>query len=287
MNKILPLLFIPTLLFADRPSTPRDSAGSGPIGGGARGRSASPYHPSGEIAGGGTASGFGAPRGVRMAPRGSMGVLSNRPAFRPDGAPKATIGFFPGTRIVQPCPWERLTVMPDSNYWMRRDILSDMQYMSRSGSIPVTPVADGTDAVTDRAEFPSGWRAYGIAIPPGGKLRVALDHPKLGWFRLMAVNRLGMAGPGMLESIVKHQPTSFTLTNPTTEAAAVYVIVDDPAWWSTSGSQGNDPYVLHLQRDWDPAQVNLASVKLVSGIWATHPAISAEFRSPRGATLGR
>ena len=186
------------------------------------------------------------------------------------------IVFHPGTRIIVPPAWDRCTTQPDHAYWGRRDIFAEIQWMSRSGSIPVTPVAGGVGSLVDSAQFPAGWRAYGVAIPAGGKVTVELAHSNLGWFRLMAVRKDGTPGPGMLNAMVAVQPVAFTLTNPTSEAGAVYVIVDDPGWMSSKAN----PYTLTFKRSWDPATTDLSSVQMAVGIWGASPSVSAEFRGP-------
>ncbi len=183
---------------------------------------------------------------------------------------------YPGTRTIVPPAWERCTVEPTERYWHSRDLFNEIQWMARSGFIPVTPVPAGTDELSDFALFPAGWRCYGVAIPAGGHLTVELSHPNLGWFRLIAVRKDGTPGPGMLHTLATFRPVAFTLANKTEQAGAVYIIVDDPGWMS---GQAN-PYKLTFKRDWDPAKVDLASVKMVEGLWGASPSVSAEFRGP-------
>ena len=51
------------------------------------------------------------------------------------------------------------------------------------------------------------------------------------------------------------QPVAFTLTNPTSEAGAVYVIVDDPGWMSSKAN----PYTLTFKPDgsFEPARLEV------------------------------
>jgi hypothetical protein len=154
--------------------------------------------------------------------------------------------------------------------------MGEIQWMARSGFIPVTPIGAGVSQLSDFAQFPAGWRAYGIAVPPGGRIQVAINHPNLGWFRLMATNKWGQPGPGMLHASVAYRPVAMTLTNPGKQAEAIYVIVDDPGWMSSH----NDPYTLTIRRDWDPLKVDLAQVPVVAGLWGAQPSVSAEFSGP-------
>jgi hypothetical protein len=172
--------------------------------------------------------------------------------------------------------WQRCTVLPDQRFWEQRDILAEIRRLARTGSIPVTPVGDSVSRISDYAQFPAGWRAYGIAVPPGGRIQVELHHPKLAWFRLLAVDKWGRPGPGMLQASIAYRPILVTLTNPGKEATAMYVIVDDPGWWSDQA----DPYTLTIRRDWDPLKVDLSQVPMVSGLWGASPSVSAEFHGP-------
>jgi hypothetical protein len=190
----------------------------------------------------------------------------------------SAVQLVPGTHVVVPPAWNRCTSLPNSSYWQNRDLMAEIQWMSRRGSIPVTPVGDAVDALTDYAWYPSGWRAYGISVPVGGTVQVEVVHPSLAWFRLMMVDKWGTPGPGMYRAaFIDHQPVMVTYTNPNKSATAIYIIVDDPAWWSDA----KHPYNLLVRRDWDPAGVDLSQVKMVAGLWGASPSASAEFQAPR------
>ena len=194
---------------------------------------------------------------------------------RPAGGMKlGGVKLIGGTNLVIPPPWRRCTVLPDRSYWQHRDLMAEIQWLSRRGFIPGASLGDGVDSLTDFAQFPAGWRAYGLAVPAGATVQVEVQHEKLGWFRLMLVDKWGTPGPGMLQAAVAHQPVLVTYKNPGKEATAVYVIVDDPAWWSDASY----PYTLVVRRDWDPASVDLSQVKMVAGLWGASPSVSAQFR---------
>lgn len=188
------------------------------------------------------------------------------------------VTLYPGTRVVVPPAWERCSTLPDLRFWQSRDLMAEIKWLSRRGFIPVSPIGDSVDMLSDYVQQPAGWRAYGVSVPAGGTIQVEVQHPKLAWFRLMLVNKWGTPGPGMLQASIAHQPVLVTYTNPGKEATAVYVIVDDPAWWSDA----RDPYTLQVRRNWDPARTDLSSVKMVAGLWGASPSVSAEFR---GASL--
>ena len=137
--------------------------------------------------------------------------------------------IYPGTRTVVPPGWVRCTTLPDMGYWGRRDLMAEIQWLSRTGFIPVSPVGDSVEVLSDYVQVPAGWRAYGISVPVGGTVQVEVQHTKLGWFRLLLVDKWGKPGPGMLQAAYAHQPVLVTYKNPGKEATAVYVIVDDPA----------------------------------------------------------
>jgi hypothetical protein len=183
---------------------------------------------------------------------------------------------YAGTRTLVPPGRVRCATLPDAGYWGHRDIMAEIQWMSRSGFIPVSPIGNQVDVLSDYSEQPAGWRAYGISVPAGGTVQVEVQHTKLGWFRLMLVDKWGKPGPGMLQAAIAHQPVLVTYRNPEKEATAIYVIVDDPAWWSNA----KDPYSLVVRRDWDPARTDLSQVKMVAGLWGATPSVSAQFRGP-------
>ncbi len=184
--------------------------------------------------------------------------------------------LYPGTRTVVPPGWVRCTVLPNLSYWRQRDLMAEIQWLSRKGFIPVSPIGDRVEVLSDFTQVPAGWRAYGISVPAGGTVQVEVQHPKLGWFRLMLVDKWGQPGPGMLQAAIAHQPVLVTYKNPGMGATAVYVIVDDPAWWSDA----KDPYTLMIRRDWDPARTDLSQVKMVAGLWGATPSVSAQYRGP-------
>lgn len=216
----------------------------------------------------------------------------SRPSFAPEGrrphpgpahrtvdqAPGrvSQVNLYPGTRTVVPPGWARHTSIPSLDYWRQRDLLGEIKWLSRRGFIPVNPIGDSVDVLTDYSQRPAGWRAYGISVPVGGTVQVEVQHTKLGWFRLMLVDKWGRPGPGMLQAAIAPQPVMVTYKNPNQEATAIYVIVDDPAWWSDA----KDPYALQVRRDWDPAKTDLSQVKMVAGLWGASPSVSAQFPGP-------
>ncbi len=220
---------------------------------------------------------------ARPAPKGFPGPEGRTPRQRPTDravdppSPRVSrVNLYPGTRIVIPPAWGRCTSIPDLGYWRQRDLMAEIQWLSRRGFIPVTALGDSVEALTDFAQTPAGWRAYGLSVPAGGTVQIEVQHGKLGWFRLMLVDKWGQPGPGMLQAAIAHQPVLVTYKNPGTEATAVYVIVDDPAWWSDAAN----PYTLVVRRDWDPTKTDLSQVKMAAGLWGASPSVSAEFRGP-------
>ncbi len=216
------------------------------------------------------------PSGEAQAARPARSSAAQRGPANPAPARVKSVYLYPGTRTVVPPGWVRCTTLPNLGYWRQRDIMAEIQWLSRSGFIPVSPIGDRVEALSDYAQLPAGWRAYGISVPSGGTVQVEVQHPKLGWFRLLLVDKWGKPGPGMLQAAVAHQPVLVTYKNPGKEATAVYLIVDDPAWWSDA----RDPYTLLVRRDWDATTVDLSQVQMVAGLWGATPSVSAQFRGP-------
>ena len=171
----------------------------------------------------------------------------------------------------QPCP-----LLPDSYYWGRRDILAEIQFMSRGGFVPCTRVADDALEVSDYADFPQGWKGYAFVVPPKGTLHVSLNHVNRGWFRMVMMNKWGDLEAGMLKNLIYTGNPEVTYTNPTNEIKAVYVIADDPGWMSSKAY----PYQLTVDRSWDPTTVDLKNVKVAVGVWGRGVDISAQFQRP-------
>ena len=190
--------------------------------------------------------------------------------------PNDRVRHYPGTRIIIPPAWERCSSIPNWGYWRQRDLMGEIKMLSRAGFIPVSPIGDSVDMLTDYSQQPAGWRAYGVSVPAGGTVVLEVQHPKSAWFRLMLVDKWGQPGAGKMQAAYSPQPVKVAYKNPSKEAQAVYVIVDDPAWWSDA----KDPYTLIIQRDWDPAKTDLSKVKMVAGLWGASPSVSAEFRGP-------
>ena len=247
-----------------------------------QGRRATPQPMPATSEGGGT-EGIGRSTPMPMGPRGFRPDPSNDGPMGRGGSRRFTpmprvnqVATYPGTRIIIPPAWSRCTVFPTATYWRGRDLMAEIQWLSRRGFLPVTPVGPGVSSLSDYTQQPAGWRAYGVAVPAGGTLQVEVHHAKLGWFRLMLVNKWGEPGAGMLRAAHAYQPVMVTYKNPGKEATSVYLIVDDPAWWSDKDS----PYTLSFRRDWDPLKVNLDQVPMVAGLWGASPSVSAEFRGP-------
>jgi hypothetical protein len=136
--------------------------------------------------------------------------------------------------------------------------------MARRGNIPVIPMGEGVATFQGNSMLPAGWIAYGFRVPAGENLKVSLDHPNRGWFRLMMVNHWGALEEGMLQNVVHTYEPVVTYKNPTKNDRAVYVIVDDPGWMSTA----KYPFTMTVTRSWDPTQKKVDNTPIVTGIWA-------------------
>ena len=166
-------------------------------------------------------------------------------------------------RVLSPRALPRSLAAPGPAFWPTRDLMLEIQYLSRRGFIPVTPALDAL-SITGACYFPAGWRAYGFVVPGKEKLHVRLRHPNEGWFRLVMVDRWGQLREGMLQNLIPTGNPEVTYTNPGGMPNSVYVIVDDPGWMS---SQSN-PFTLTVDRSWDPAKAKGAVLPPVHGIWA-------------------
>ena len=229
-----------------------------------------PAHPAPHAAGAG-----GAHAGAAHNPSAAHNVHTTGLAnVRPANVP------LPATnRILLPSPMSRALALPLAPFWEGRDIMSEIQAIARRGFIAVTPVAATTPVVTDFSYLPAGWKAYGFAVPGKESLHVRLHHGNEGWFRLIMVNRWGQLSEGMLQNRIPTGNPEVSYKNPSNLPQAVYVIVDDPGWMSSE----SNPYVLNIDRSWDPVKHGVAEIPSVLGIWATRKPQAAPKTTPEPA----
>lgn len=183
-------------------------------------------------------------------------TLDSQPRPHPEARPK---------RVVAPQPLDRCREHPHRNYWTGRDLFAVIQALSRRGAIPVVATDPEATEIVDYTWWPAGWRAYAFLVAPSGELHVRLHHPKEGWFRLAMMNKWGQMEQGMLQNLIPTGNPEVSYRNPKREWRWVYVLVDDPAWWSSKSS----PYTLKITRSWDPKDRPKLDLKPVEGIWAT------------------
>ncbi len=240
----------------------------------------------------GGSGGFGSDRhgmGVDHRNRGPVGPGGNSPAQdRRSVTPNTSLThgvltsganarLHPHPHYWQPCPF-----FPNAVYWGHRDIMAEIQFMSREGFVACTRVADDALEVSDYADFPQGWKGYAFVVPAKGTLHVSLNHVNRGWFRLVMMNKWGDLQQGMLQNLIPTGNPEVTFKNPKDEAQAVYVVADDPGWMSSKAY----PFQLTVERSWDPTTVDLKDVKVAAGVWGNHVDMSAQFRRPTYVGFG-
>lgn len=274
MTRLALLLVSSLLLSAQGVKKSMDAMGGGNRGaGGQRTGGGDVRMPSGNPRGGDL-------RGVdRRSPGGPEGRVA-RP--HPGGS---LVRTHPNAPVVIPRPMAVCSRQPDRRFWGSRDIMAEIQWHARQGFVPVMPVDESQQQLSDVSQFPAGWKSYGFVVPPGGKLHVRLHHPNEGWFRLAMMNKWGNLEKGMLQNLIPTGNPEVSYTNHSDEVRAVYVLVDDPGWMSSKAY----PYFLDIQRDWQPGRPDMKDVKPVQGIWAMDPTrgISAEHATLASSMPGR
>ncbi len=178
--------------------------------------------------------------------------------------------------------WQPCQFLPNSFFWSNRDIMAEIQFMSRQGFVACTLVADDALEVTDYSDFPQGWKGYAFVVPAKGTLHVSLNHANRGWFRLVMMDKWGDLQAGMLPNMIPTGNPEVTFKNPKDEAQAVYVVADDPGWMSSKAY----PYQLTVQRSWEPGSIDFKNVKVAVGVWGNHQDNSAQFRRPTWVGFG-
>ncbi|HJU83870.1 MAG TPA: hypothetical protein VJ600_06645 [Holophagaceae bacterium] len=124
---------------------------------------------------------------------------------------------------------------------------------SHRATLQVTAVAD-TDATLQGWTQAGGQRAYGLIVPPGGKVTVRLRHAKAGYFHIGRkwVHNLGY----IPERCLSGDPMN-CFNNPTDKPIDVYFIVSDPSHWADEKA----PFTLEFTRSWKPG-ADTGGVKL-------------------------
>ncbi|HJV22989.1 MAG TPA: hypothetical protein VJ570_09835 [Holophagaceae bacterium] len=106
-------------------------------------------------------------------------------------------------------------------------IIGQARRGARKGpSIPALQLPAGSVRVKDKIPDMSGWRAYAIEVPAGGKVKVQVVEGRKAWFRVLGVNEWGREEPGLLQNRIYTGEPRATYQNPGKEARTVYFIVD-------------------------------------------------------------
>lgn len=194
----------------------------------------------------------------------------SRPRPHPEGRAKHA-------NVVVPQRLARCREFPTARFWRARNLLEEIRLLGRRGSIPVVVTDPEATEIVDYTWWPAGWRAYAFLVAPEGTLHVRLHHSNEGWFRLQMMNRWGGLEPGMLHNLIPTGNPEVSFRNPTREWRYVYVLVDDPAWWSSK----TNPYILEIKRSWDPKTRPSQDLRPVEGIWASVPRHELEQTQPK------
>ncbi|WP_243304210.1 hypothetical protein [Geothrix oryzisoli] len=113
----------------------------------------------------------------------------------------------------------------------------------RGPSIPALQLPAGSVRVTDKVPDISGWRAYAIEVPAGGKVKVHVVEGRKAWFRVLGVNAWGRDEPGLLQNRIATGEPQATYENPTKETRTIYFIVD-----TLDANMIGEPFTLEVTR---------------------------------------
>jgi hypothetical protein len=80
--------------------------------------------------------------------------------------------------------------------------------------------------VKDKIPDVSGWRAYAIQVPSGGKVKVHVVEGRKAWFRVLGVNEWGRYEPGLLQNRIGNGEPQASYENPGKETRTIYFIID-------------------------------------------------------------
>lgn len=127
-----------------------------------------------------------------------------------------------------------------------RDPLGLARHSARRGpSIPALDLPATSVRLKDAVPDISGWRAYRLQVPPGGKVHVEVVEGRRAWFRVKAVNRWGRLEEGMLQNRIWTGKPEASYKNPSsTETKEVWFIVD-----TTDTQMTGDPFEVEVRRE--------------------------------------
>lgn len=200
---------------------------------------------------------------IERGPQGQNPAV-NRGMNRPGPAEREFVAV--GATIIAPRGLPRCTAYPTPRYWgnRNRDLQAEIRWMCRRGSIQVHPIDETVGEFTDWAPYPAGWKAYGIAVPPGEKVHLRLRHPAEGWFSVRMMDKWGQLEPGMLQNLIPTGNPEVSYKNLTDKPRAVYILVDDPGWMSSR----DNSFRMEITRSWTPSAQPQYLIPFVQGIWA-------------------
>jgi hypothetical protein len=96
---------------------------------------------------------------------------------------------------------------------------------------------------------------------------VRLHHPSEGWFSLKLLNKWGGQEKGMIQTPYITGNPEVTYTNPSAEANAVFVVVDDPGWMSGE----RNLYTLKFEKSWKTQGKSSPETSMAMGVWGAQP----------------
>jgi len=123
-----------------------------------------------------------------------------------------------------------------------------MAGMARRGarkgpSIPALQLPAGSVLVQDKIPDASGWRAYAITVPGGGKVKVHVVDGRKGWFRVLGVNAWGREEAGLLQNRIHTGEPQATYQNPGQDTRTIYFIVD-----TLDANMVGEPFTIEVTR---------------------------------------
>lgn len=111
-------------------------------------------------------------------------------------------------------------------------------------SIPALQLPAGSVLVRDKIPDMSGWRAYAVEVPAGGKVKAHVVEGRKAWFRVLGVNEWGSEEPGLLQNRIHMGEPEATYQNLGKEARTIYFIVD-----SLDTNMVGEPFGLEVTRN--------------------------------------
>jgi len=125
------------------------------------------------------------------------------------------------------------------------------------GPIKVAVVPDSLVNLKDWTGSSIGLKAYGVAVPPGGKIKVTLSQPPNNGYYNVGVWVVDNVGFIPDRCATGQGDPQDCFNNPGKKTVVCYFIVNDQELYGRE----NQPYTMVFEKSWEPGSVDTSKIK--------------------------